>query len=79
MLLTRGSRTAMRFNFYTFALLTSAITAVNAHFQLAFPPPRGPFDDDNEVNFCGNVARFVSIRVLMSVDVRGRQLRGGCE
>jgi len=55
----------MRFSFYTFALL-SAITAVNAHFQLAFPPPRGPFDDDNEVNFCGNVAHFVSIPVLMS-------------
>lgn len=45
----------MRFSFYTFALL-SAITVANAHFQLAFPPPRGPFDDDNEVNFCGNVA-----------------------
>jgi hypothetical protein len=57
----------MRFNFYTFALLTSTITAVNAHFQLAFPPPRGLFDDDNEVNFCGKVARFVFVRVLMSV------------
>jgi hypothetical protein len=56
----------MRFNFYTFAVLTSAITAVNAHFQLAYPPPRGPFDDNNEVNFCGNVARFVCIRDLMS-------------
>lgn len=62
----------MRSNFYIFALLTGAITAVNAHFELAFPVPRGPFDDDNEVNFCGNVARFVSIRVL---NVRGRQLR----
>jgi len=56
----------MQFNFYSFALLTSIITAVNAHFQLAFPPPRGPFDDDNEVNFCGKVTRFVLIRVLMS-------------
>jgi len=52
----------MRFS--TFALLTSAITAVNAHFQLAYPSPRGPFDAKNEVNFCGNVARFSSIRVL---------------
>lgn len=51
----------MRFNFYTFALLlTSAITAVNAHFQLSYPPPRGPFSEDNEVNFCGNVACFAS-------------------
>jgi hypothetical protein len=53
----------MRFS--TVALLASAITTVNAHFQLAYPPPRGPFDDDNEVNFCGNVARFLTIRVLM--------------
>ncbi|KAI0286794.1 hypothetical protein BGY98DRAFT_908697 [Russula aff. rugulosa BPL654] len=52
----------MRFNFYTFALLTSAITAVNAHFQLAFPPPRGPFDDNNEVNFCDNYVEAVSNR-----------------
>ncbi|KAF8499179.1 hypothetical protein F5888DRAFT_1688361 [Russula emetica] len=52
----------MRFS--TFALLTSAITAVNAYFRLAYPPPRGPFDMENEVNFCGNVARFSSIRVL---------------
>src|SRR6266550_727742 len=48
-LLTRNSQTAMRFNFYTFALLTSTITGVNAHFQLAYPPPRGLFSDDNEV------------------------------
>jgi hypothetical protein len=55
--------------FTTVALFASAFTAVNAHFQLAYPPPRGPFDDDNEVNFCGNVARFFSIRVL---NLRGR-------
>ena len=45
--------------FFLFALLTCTIVTVNAHFQLAFPPPRGPFDDDNEVDFCGN-ARLVS-------------------
>ncbi|KAF8480957.1 hypothetical protein DFH94DRAFT_737059 [Russula ochroleuca] len=50
----------MRFS--TFALLTGAITVVNAHFQLAFPPPRGPFDDDNEVNFCDNYINAVSNR-----------------
>jgi hypothetical protein len=59
----------MRFS--TFALLTGAITVVNAHFQLAFPPPRGPFDDDNEVNFCGNVTRFF---VNSSSNIRDRQL-----
>jgi len=51
-------------HFVPFALLTSAITVVNAHFRLAFPPPRGPFDAPNEVNFCGNVASFSSIRIL---------------
>ena len=63
---TRSSQTAMRSNFCIFALLTGAITVVNAHFQLAFPGPRGPFVEDNEVNFCGNIARFVSIHVLTS-------------
>jgi hypothetical protein len=38
---------------------------VNAHFQLAFPSPRGPFDDDNEVNFCGNVVSFLTVLVLI--------------
>ncbi|KAF8499178.1 hypothetical protein F5888DRAFT_1611716 [Russula emetica] len=52
----------MRFNLYTFALLTSAITTVNAHFQLAFPPPRGPFVDTNEVNFCDSYDDAVSNR-----------------
>lgn len=51
-------------HFSTFALLTSAITAVNAHFQLAYPAPRGPFNAKNEVNFCGNVARPSPIRVV---------------
>jgi hypothetical protein len=45
----------MRFS-TSFALLTSASTVVNAHFQLAYPA-RGPFDAKNEFNFCGNVAR----------------------
>ena len=45
--------------FFSLALLACTIVTVNAHFQLAYPPPRGPFDEDNEVNFCGNV-RLVS-------------------
>lgn len=40
--------------FATFALLTGVITVANAHFQVAFPAPRGIFDEDNEPNFCGN-------------------------
>jgi len=35
---------------------------VNAHFQLVFPTPRGPFNDDNEVNFCDSYANAVSNR-----------------
>jgi len=41
--------------FAALTLLIAAITVVNAHFQMAFPPPRGPFDEGNEVNFCGDV------------------------
>jgi hypothetical protein len=48
--------------FTTFALLTGVITVVNAHFQVAYPPPRGPFDEDNEVNFCDNYVQAVSNR-----------------
>jgi hypothetical protein len=49
----------------TFVLLAGAVTMVNAHFQLAFPPPRGPFDDNNEVNFCGKVIDLSTILVLI--------------
>jgi hypothetical protein len=45
--------------FLSFALLACTIVTVKAHFQLAYPPPRGPFVDDSEPNFCGNV-RFIS-------------------
>jgi hypothetical protein len=48
----------------TFALLAGAVTMVNAHFQLAFPPPRGLFDEDNEVNFCGIVVGLLTVLVL---------------
>jgi len=58
-----ASKTSM--HFVAFALLTGAITVVNAHFRLAYPPPRGPFDAPNEVNFCGNVASFSYIRILI--------------
>jgi len=43
--------------FPMFALLIGAVATVNAHFELAFPLPRGVFDDNNEVNFCGNIDR----------------------
>jgi len=30
----------------------AAVSVVNAHFNISYPAVRGPFDDDNEVNFC---------------------------
>ncbi len=41
----------MRFMVVFFLALLTAV--VNAHFQLQFPSPRGPFNAPNEVNFCG--------------------------
>ncbi len=39
---------------YTFVFILALFaTAVNAHFRLQFPPPRGEFNAANEVNFCG--------------------------
>jgi hypothetical protein len=49
----------------TFVLLAGALTVVNAHFELAFPPPRGPFDDNNEVKFCGKVIGLSTTLVLI--------------
>jgi hypothetical protein len=51
--------------FAALTLLIAAITVVNAHFQMAFPPPRGPFDEVNEVNFCGDVACPLFILILI--------------
>jgi hypothetical protein len=35
-------------------VLAAAFAAVaNAHFQLQYPIPRGPFVEDSEVLFCG--------------------------
>lgn len=31
----------------------SAMSAVNAHFQVTFPAIRGDFNEDNETQFCG--------------------------
>ncbi|KAH9176948.1 hypothetical protein EDB89DRAFT_1937279 [Lactarius sanguifluus] len=49
-------------HFATFSLLAGVATVVNAHFQVSYPPPRGPFDEDNEVNFCDNYVNAVSNR-----------------
>ena len=31
----------------------AAVSIVNAHFEISFPEVRGPFDEDNEPQFCG--------------------------
>ncbi|KAF9557844.1 hypothetical protein CPC08DRAFT_819633 [Agrocybe pediades] len=41
----------MRSPIFALLALLSAVV-VNAHFQLAFPPPRGVFDEDNEPHLC---------------------------
>ncbi|KAI0803055.1 hypothetical protein BC629DRAFT_1438146 [Irpex lacteus] len=35
-----------------FVLLSGLVAAASAHFQLQFPPPRGPFVEKNEPTFC---------------------------
>ncbi|KAF8203289.1 hypothetical protein BJ912DRAFT_943513 [Pholiota molesta] len=45
---------------FVFALLGAA--AVNAHFQLQFPTPRGVFVEDQEPNFCDGYLNAVSNR-----------------
>jgi len=39
--------------FATLAFLFDVITVVNAHFELAYPPP-GPFNAANEAKPCDN-------------------------
>ncbi|EIM92751.1 uncharacterized protein STEHIDRAFT_164981 [Stereum hirsutum FP-91666 SS1] len=48
---------------FTLAVVFAGVAAVaNAHFQLAYPPPRGVFDEDNEVNFCDSYTNAVDNR-----------------
>lgn len=42
----------MRFSTTAF-IFASLVAAVNAHFQLQFPTPRGVFVEDDEPTFCG--------------------------
>jgi hypothetical protein len=57
--------------FALFALLVGAITAVNAHFNMSFPPPRGALNYSNEVYFCGKVAGPLA---FSNFNIRTRQL-----
>ncbi|KAJ4494280.1 hypothetical protein C8R41DRAFT_310545 [Lentinula lateritia] len=50
----------MRFS--TALILTGLFAAVNAHFQLQFPPPRGVFVEDQEPDFCDGYDSVASNR-----------------
>lgn len=43
----------MKLTWSAVAAAFAAVSVVNAHFEISFPQVRGPFDDDNEPQFCG--------------------------
>ncbi|KAJ7745912.1 hypothetical protein DFH07DRAFT_889913 [Mycena maculata] len=45
-------------------VFASLLALVNAHFQLQFPLPRGPFVMDSEPNFCDGYTNAVSNRTI---------------
>ncbi|KAJ7706428.1 hypothetical protein B0H17DRAFT_1037165 [Mycena rosella] len=45
-------------------VLASLIAYASAHFQLQFPPPRGPFVEDDEPNFCDGYAETTNKTVF---------------
>ncbi|KAA1468597.1 hypothetical protein DENSPDRAFT_863694 [Dentipellis sp. KUC8613] len=48
---------------FTIAAVFSCLaTAATAHFHLQYPPPRGPFVEDNEPTFCDNYVHAVDNR-----------------
>lgn len=47
---------------FTHVVLAAAFAAVaDAHFQLQYPSPRGPFVEDSEVSFCGRYHNMLSL------------------
>ena len=43
----------MKLSWSAIATAFAAVSVVNAHFNISFPTVRGPFDEDNEPQFCG--------------------------
>ncbi|KAI0730958.1 hypothetical protein C8Q76DRAFT_716898 [Earliella scabrosa] len=56
----------MRFTTATF--VAGLFTAVSAHFQLQFPPPRGPFVASREPTFCDGYADVTTNRTVFPTD-----------
>ena len=42
----------------TLVALTAFAVVVQAHFQINYPVPRDPFDEDLMTEFCGTVQRL---------------------
>lgn len=58
--------------FTTFLIMFAVSVTVRAHFQLSFPQPRGAFDEDNEIHFCGQL--LLSWSRLVSLNFDGMQM-----
>ncbi|KAJ7630708.1 hypothetical protein FB45DRAFT_916328 [Roridomyces roridus] len=48
----------------TTLMLASLVALANAHFQMMFPPPRGPFVEDDEPNVCDGYSKVVNRTVF---------------
>ncbi|KAG7099454.1 hypothetical protein E1B28_001305 [Marasmius oreades] len=53
--------------FFQIALQLSLLLLTTAHFQLQFPSPRGPFNEDQEPNFCDGYTTPASNRTQLSL------------
>lgn len=42
-------------------VLAALLGTASAHFQLQFPPPRGPFVESKEPTFCGTCNRTIAV------------------
>lgn len=43
----------MKLTLSALAAAFAVVSVVNAHYVIDFPATRGPFDEDNEPQFCG--------------------------
>ncbi|KAH8100552.1 hypothetical protein BXZ70DRAFT_937805 [Cristinia sonorae] len=50
------------------AFLSILLSVASAHFHLEYPPPRGPFVADAEVNFCDGYANATTNRTEFPLD-----------
>jgi len=53
---------------YVLTLLLGLAALTNAHFQLQYPPPRGPFVENSEPTFCDGYDTAVSNRSIFPLN-----------